>query len=54
MADAFQPYMAQNLHHFPPQDVLCLRGLLEAGFSRITTLWIILIQILSYHDLAFL
>ena len=34
--------------------LLCLRGLLEGGFSRITTLWISLIQILSYHELAFL
>ena len=34
--------------------LLCLRGLLEGGFSRITTLWLSLIQILSYHDLSFL
>ena len=30
-----------------------MRGLLEGDFSRITTLRINLIQILSYHDLAF-
>ena len=34
--------------------LLLMRGLLEGGFLRIPTLWIILIQILSYHDLAFL
>ena len=32
------------------KHLLLLRGLLEGGFSRITMLWIILIQILSYHD----
>ena len=31
-------------------QLLCLRGPLEGGFSRITTLWSTLIQILSYHD----
>ena len=34
--------------------LLLMRGLLEGGFSRITTLRITLIQILSYHALAFL
>ena len=37
-----------------PESLLCLRGLLEGGFSRITTLRIIHLQILSYHELAFL
>ena len=36
------------------KQLLCMRGRLEAGFPRITTLWITLIQILSYYDLAFL
>ena len=36
------------------RPLLCMQGLLEGGFLHITTLWIILIQILSYHDLAFL
>ena len=35
-------------------SLLLMRGPLEAGFSRITTLRITLIHILSYHDLAFL
>ena len=34
--------------------LLLMQGLLEGGFSRITMLWITLIQILSSHDLAFL
>ena len=36
------------------RSLLRMQGLLEGGFSRITTLWIILIKILSYHHLAFL
>ena len=34
--------------------LLLMRHLSEGGFSRITTPWITLIQILSYDDLAFL
>ena len=34
--------------------LLLMQGLLEGDFSRITTLWITLKQILPYHDLAFL
>ena len=35
-------------------NLLLMRGLLEGGFSRFTMLWITRIEILSYHDLAFL
>ena len=50
-------YWRKNVHKVTllVNCLLLMRGLLEGVFfSRITTLWITLIQILSYHDLAFL
>ena len=34
----------------PDYQLLRMQGLLEVGFSRITTLWNTLLQVLSYQD----
>ena len=47
-------YVSEKLIKQQISSLLLMRGLLEGGFSHITTLWITLIQILSYHNLAFL